>query len=134
MILKKITSPLQTLDFTEIFVNLKSLNIIEFSSLVNLVIGFPVKRLAISNCISLKSISKIGSVVYLRIEGCGVFSSVEGLMKANKVELLFLRDLVDFSFVGKVTSNLLIDDCPKFDWQLYRPLLKTISQVSLHYH
>jgi hypothetical protein len=104
---------LTTLDLSGVFCRLRILSIRCFYCLKTLILD-SITYVKISCCSSLFSISNILEPRTLSLQQCDSLFVIEGLLKADYVELICLPKLEDFSFL-KLSRKLLVQHCPFFD-------------------
>jgi hypothetical protein len=85
-------------DFTGIFHNLNRLSIFHCRGLASITINSTVKNIKITYADSLYTLFGIGKVESLDIVHCPSLTRIDGLVKANFVNLSYLTNLSDFAF------------------------------------
>jgi hypothetical protein len=102
-----------SLTFSEIFSNLKDLQLSFCNELTTLIINCNIKEVIITTASSLQHIYGNGSIKSFTIKGLNGST---------------FDKLIDFSFLRNVSSKFVLNSCPHFDKERYKTILKVIPQ------
>jgi hypothetical protein len=126
------TDVVVTLNISDVFHNLQRLTITGSKCLKSLIINSNIKHLELRWNESLQAVSNIGIVKSLAVYHCIKLIEINGLDKANSVDLYRLDSLDDFSFLSKVSAKVVIWNCRKFVKSSYESFIEDIPVVNLY--
>jgi hypothetical protein len=127
----EVTDVVVTLNFSDVFHNLQKLAITRSKCLKSLILNSNIKHLELRWNESLHTISSIGIVKSLAVHNCNTLIEINGLEKADSVQLYRLDSLTDFSFLSKVSAKVVIWNCRKFIKSSYESFFEDIPDVNL---